>query len=181
MKKIFLIGLVLCILSGCAIFRTRDVTISNNSDHTAYVAVTEFRRNGDLHGATGGSDYIELLPHTSTTYKLYDKGKVRLTKPNRNFLKKQSNELYEILNAPKKIVKVFNTTAVDVILFEENTLFDKVNVPKNEKDSQTKYIEIEVFTIDNFHPYAINKTTVYEEQIFLKTVFQEPNILVISF
>ena len=69
-KKIFLVGLVLCIFSVCAIFRTRDVTISNNSDHNAYVSVGEFRWNGDLHGSTGGSDYIELLPNTLFVFSL---------------------------------------------------------------------------------------------------------------
>lgn len=176
MKRMVLVGLVFCMLSGCAIFRTKNVTINNNSDYTAYISVTEFRRSEDLHGSSGGSDYIELLPNTATTYKLYDKGKVKLIKPNRNFLKKQTDESYEILNSPKQVVKVFNKTGEDVILFEENNLFDKVNVPKNEKDSKTQYIEIDVFTTDSFHSHAIGK-----EGIFLKTSFQEPNILVITF
>jgi len=176
MKRIVLVGLIFCMFSGCAVFRTKDVTISNNSDHNAYISVTEFRRSEDLHGSSGGSDYIELLPNTSKTYRLYDKGKVILTKPNRNFLKKHSNESYEILNSPKKVVKVFNKTGQDAILFEENSLFDKVNIPKNEADSQRKYIEIEVFTIGSFYPHAIGT-----EGLFLKTSFQEPNILVITF
>ena len=176
MRRVVFVGLVLSMLSGCSIFKTRDVTINNNSDHNAYISVTEFRRSEDLYGSTGGSDYIELLPNTSKTYKLYDKGKIKLTKPNRNFLKKQTDESYEILNAPKKVVKIFNKTGEDIVLFEENNLFDKMNVPKFEIDSQTKYVEIEVFTIDNFHPHAISK-----EGVFLKTSFQDPNVLVISF
>lgn len=131
MKKIVLIGLILCLFSSCAIFRTTEVTISNNSDHNAYVSVTEFRRNGDLAGSSGGSDYIELLPHTSTSYKLYDKGSVELTKPNRNFLKKNSNKLYEVLNAPRKLVKVFNKTGEKITLTEANNLFNKSTINSN--------------------------------------------------
>jgi hypothetical protein len=169
MKKIVLLGFILCFFSGCAIFRTTDVTISNNSDHNAYVTVTEFRRNGDLHGSTGGSDYVELLPYTSTTYKLYDKGEVKLTKPNRNFLKKQSNESYEVLNSPKKVVKVFNKIGEKVILSEANNLFDKITMESNEIKN------IDVFTLDHFTPFAVNA-----QGVILKTSFQHIG-LVISF
>lgn len=169
MKKIVLFSLILGILSGCAIFRTIDVTISNNSDHNAYVSVMEFRRNGDLAGSSGGSDYIELLPHTSASYKLYDKGSVELTKPNRNFLKKSSNKLYEVLNAPKKLVKVFNKTGEKITLSEANNLFDTITMESNDiKD-------IDVFTMNDFSPSAVN-----EQGIVLKTVFQS-NMLVIGF
>lgn len=167
MKKIFLIGLVFCMLFGCAIFRTRDVTINNNSDYKAYISVTEFKRNSDLHGSTGGSDYIELLPHTATTYKLYDKGEVKLTKPNRNFLKKQSNESYEVLNSPKKIVKVFNKTGEKVILSEANNLFDKFTMEANEiKD-------VDVFTLNHFTPSAVNV-----QGVILKTSFQHIGLVI---
>ena len=169
MKKIVLLGLILCFFSGCAIFRTTDITISNNSDHNAYVSVTEFRRNGDLAGSSGGSDYIELLPHTSTSYKLYDKGSVELTKPNRNFLKKNSNKLYEVLNAPKKLVKVFNKTGEKITLTEANNLFDKSTINSNEVK------DIEVFTTNDFYPSAVN-----EQGIVLKIVFQS-NMLIITF
>ena len=169
MKKIFLLGLVLCFFLGCAIFRTTDVTISNNSDHNAYVSVTEFRRNGDLAGSSGGSDYIELLPHTSTSYKLYDKGSVELTKPNRNFLKKNSNKLYEVLNAPRKLVKVFNKTGEKITLTEANNLFDKSTINSNEVK------DIDVFTTNDFYPSAVN-----EQGIVLKIVFQS-NMLIITF
>lgn len=169
MKKIFLLGLILWFFYGCAIFRTTDVTISNNSDHNAYVSVTEFRRNGDLAGSSGGSDYIELLPHTSTSYKLYDKGSVELTKPNRNFLKKNSNKLYEVLNAPRKLVKVFNKTGEKITLTEANNLFDKSTINSNEVK------DIEVFTTNDFYPSAVN-----EQGIVLKIVFQS-NMLIITF
>lgn len=170
MKKIVLLGLILCFFSGCAIFRTTDVTISNNSDYNAYVSVTEFRRNGDLAGSSGGSDYIELLPHTSTSYKLYDKGSVELTKPNRNFLKKSSNKLYEVLNAPKKLVKVFNKTGEKITLSEANNLFDTIKFSEDEKIK-----DIEVFTTNDFYPSAVN-----EQGIVLKIVFQS-NMLIITF
>ena len=178
MKKIILVALILCIFSSCSIFRTRDVTINNNSDHKAYISVTEFRRNGDLHGSTGGSDYVELLPHTSTAYKLYDKGEVKLTKPNRNFLKKQSNVSYEVLNSPKKIVKVFNKTGENIVLNEANNLFDTIKIPKIEENMEVKHIEIEVFTIDNFFPYAVTDN---EDKIMLKVSFQThlPDMLLI--
>ena len=169
MKRIILIGLILCMLSGCAIFRTRDVTISNNSDHKAYISVTEFRRNGDLAGSSGGSDYVELLPHTSTSYKLYDKGSVELIKPNRNFLKRDSDKLYEVLNAPKKLVKVFNKTGEKITLSEENNLFDAI------KMSAGDIRDIDVFTLNEFSPYAIN-----EQGLFLKVSLQN-NFLVITF
>ena len=169
MKKIVLIILALGILSSCAIFRTADVTISNNSDYNAYVSVTEFRRNGDLAGSSGGSDYVELLPHTSTSYKLYDKGSVELTKPNRNFLKKSSNKLYEVLNAPKKLVKVFNKTGEKITLSEANNLFDTIEITANEVKN------IDVFTLNDFLPSAIN-----EQGIVLKISFQG-DILIITF
>lgn len=169
MKKIVLLGLILCFFSGCAIFRTTEVTISNNSDYNAYVSVTEFRRNGDLAGSSGGSDYVELLPHTSTSYKLYDKGSVELTKPNRNFLKKSSNKLYEVLNAPKKLVKVFNKTGEKITLSEANNLFDTIEITANEVKN------IDVFTLNDFLPSAIN-----EQGIVLKISFQG-DILIITF
>ena len=169
MKKIVLIGLILCLFSGCAIFRTTEVTISNNSDHNAYVSVTEFRRNGVLAGSSGGSDYIELLAHTSTTYKLYDNGNVKLTKPNRNFLKKNSSKLYEVLNAPKKLVKVFNKTGEKITLSEANNLFDTIEMIAGQVKN------IDVFTINDFLPSAIN-----EQGLVLKISFQG-DILIITF
>lgn len=174
MKKLILVVLILCMFSGCAVFRTTDVTISNHSNNTAYICVTDFRRNGDLHGSSGGSDYIELLAHTSTTYKLYDKGNVKLTKPNRNFLKKNSNKSYEVLNSPKVLIKVFNRTREVVVLYEANNLFDKIEIPKNEENDETKYTEIEVFTIDNFCPYAMTK----KAGIVLKTSLQGNNLII---
>ena len=173
MKKIILLGLILCFFSGCAIFRTTDVTISNNSDHNAYISVTEFRRKGDLAGSSGGSDYIELLAHTSTTYKLYDNGNVKLTKYNRNFLKQNSNKSYEVLNSPKRVVKVFNKTGEKITLSEANNLFDTTKFSKNEK---TK--DIEVFTVDNFYPHAVTDD---EDKIILKVSFQSPYVIVITF
>lgn len=167
MRKIVFVGVILCIFSSCAIFRTRDVTISNNSDYKAYISITDFRRQGDLAGSSGGSDYIELLPHTATTYKLYDKGEVKLTKSNRNFLKKQSNVSYEVLNSPKKIVKVFNKTGEKITLSEANNLFDKITMESNEiKD-------IEVFTLDHFTPSAVN-----EQGVVLKTSFQHIGLVI---
>ena len=174
MKKIVFIGLIVCVLSSCAIFRTKEVTISNNSDYKAYIAVTEFRRNGDLAGSSGGVDYIELLAHTSTTYKLYDNGDVRLTKPNRNFLKKNSNQSYEVLNSPRKVIQVFNRTREVVTLYEANNLFDKIEIPKNQENDEAKYTEIEVFTIDNFCPCAITE----KAGIVLKTSVQDNNLII---
>lgn len=169
MKKIFLLGLILWLFSGCAIFRTTDITISNDSDSTAYISVTDFRRNEDLSGSSGGVDYIELLAHTSTTYKLYDNGNVKLTKPNRNFLKKNSNKSYEVLNSPKKILKVFNKAGEKIILTEANNLFDKTIMESNEEK------DIDVFTPKDFSASAVN-----EQGIILKTSFQD-NKLVITF
>ena len=169
MKKIILLGIIFSIFSGCAIFRTTDVTISNHSNNTAYICVTDFRQDGDMRGSSGGSDYIKLLAHTSTTYKLYDKGKVELTKPNRNFLKKNSNKTYEILNSPKKNVKAFNKTGEKITLTEENNLFDTTIMESGEVK------DIEVFTINDFVPCAVN-----EQGIVLKTTFQS-NILIITF
>ena len=109
------------------------------------------------------------MPHTSTSYKLYDKGSVELTKPNRNFLKKNSNKLYEVLNAPRKLVKVFNKTGEKITLTEANNLFDKSTINSNEVK------DIEVFTTNDFYPSAVN-----EQGIVLKIVFQS-NMLIITF
>ena len=169
MQRIVFVGLILCMLSGCAIFRTRDVTVSNNSDYKAYISVTEFRRSGDLSGSSGGVDYIELLAHSSTTYKLYDNGDIKLTKSNRNFLKNNSNTSYEVQNSPKKVVKVFNKTGEKITLSEENNLFDTI------KMSADDIKDIDVFTLNDFSPYAIN-----EQGLFLEVSLQN-NFLVITF
>lgn len=164
MKKIAVLLLLVLALAGCAIFRTTDVVITNNSDHIAFVSIWNFKKDGDHQGL----ESIEVPPHISTSYKLYDDGRVELEKPNRNFLKKHSNKSYEILNSPKKVVKVFNKTGEKISLMESNNLFDKVDMQPNEVR------DIDVFTIDKFYPHAIN-----EQGIVLKISIQSG--LVITF
>lgn len=166
MKKIFLVVLVVVLLGGCAIYRTRDVIISNNSDHKAYVYIQDFKPIGKTHGESD-TNYIEILPHTSTVYKLYDNGKIELTRPNRNFLKKKSDKSYEVLNSPKKKVKVFNKTGETISLMEACNLFDKIDMLPDE------IRDIDVFTVDNFVPYAVN-----EQGIVLKIDFQNMGLVI---
>ena len=164
MKKISVLLLLVLALAGCAIFRTTDVVITNNSDHIAFVSIWNLKKDGDHKGL----ESIEMQPHTSTSYKLYDNGRMELKRPNRNFLKKHSAKSYEILNSPKKVVKVFNKTGEKITLSEANNLFDKITMlPNDVKD-------IDVFTLNDFYPYAIS-----EQGIILKTSFQSG--LVITF
>lgn len=165
MKKITCLLLVVLAGMSCSIFRTTDVIITNNSDYTAVLNITNLKKDGNHQG----SEYTELPPRTSTNCKLYDDGEVILTNPNRNFLKKHSNKSYEVLNSPKKIVTVFNKSGEKIFLIEANDLFDKIEMLPNEVKN------IEVFTTDIFHPYATN-----EQKIALKISFQG-NLLVITF
>ena len=163
MKKISVL-LLLIVSAGCAIYRTTDVSISNNSDYIAYIRVADLKKDGDHKGA----EYIKLSPHTGTSYKLYDNGTVTLTRPNRNYLKKSSDKSYEVINSPKRIIKVFNKTGEKITLSEANNLFDKITMlPNDVKD-------IDVFTLNDFYPYAIS-----EQGIILKTSLQSG--LVITF
>lgn len=164
MKKIIVLLLLVAALAGCAIFRTTDAVITNNSDHIAFVGIWDLKKDGDHQGL----ESVELQPYTSTSYKLYDNGRVELQRPNRNFLKKHSAKSYEILNSPKKVVKVFNKTGEKITLSEANNLFDKITMlPNDVKD-------IDVFTLNDFYPYAIS-----EQGIILKTSLQSG--LVITF
>lgn len=163
-KKIAVLLLLVLALAGCAIFRTTDVVITNNSDHIAFMSIWNLKKDGDHKGI----ENIEMQPHTSTSYKLYDDGRVELNTPNRNFLKKHSNKSYEILNSPRKTVTVFNKTGEKISLMESNNLFDKVDMLPNEVR------DIDVFTIDKFYPHAIN-----EQGIVLKISIQSG--LVITF
>lgn len=157
MKKIAVLLLLVLVLAGCAIFRTTDVVITNNSNYTAFIRIKDLKKGGDHQGI----EYIELASHISTSYKLYDNGNIELARPNRNFLKKHSNKSYEILNSPRKTVRVFNKTGEKITLSEANNLFDKITMLPNEiKD-------IDVFTLNDFYPYAIS-----EQGIILKTSLQ---------
>ena len=157
MKKIAVLLLLVLTIVGCAIFRTREVIIANNSDHTAFVRIKDFKKDGSHQGI----ERIELPSHTSTSYKLYDNGNIELARPNRNFLKKHSNKSYEILNSPRKTVRVFNKTGEKITLSEANNLFDKITMLPNEVK------DIDVFTLNDFYPYAIS-----EQGIVLKTSLQ---------
>ena len=147
MKKIVVLLLLVLALAGCAIFRTTDVVITNNSDHIAFVSIWNLKKDGDHQGL----ESIEMQPHTSTSYKLYDDGREELNRPNRNFLKKHSNKSYEILNSPRKTVTVFNKTGEKIILRESNNLFDTITMLANEVKT------IDVFTIDGFSPHAMTE------------------------
>ena len=166
MKNISVLLLLVLALAGCAIFRTTDVVITNNSDYIAFVSIWDFKKDGDHQGL----ESIEVPPHVSTSYKLYDKGRVELDRPNRNFLKKHSNKAYEILNSPRKTVRVFNKTGEKITLSEANNLFDKITMLPNEVK------DIDVFTLNDFYPYAIS-----EQGIILKTLLQGGLGLVITF
>ena len=157
MKKIAVLLLLVLVCAGCAIYRTTNVSISNNSDYIAYVRVSDFKKDGDHKGV----EYIKLSPHTGTFCKLYDNGTVTLTRPNRNYLKKSSDKSYEVINSPKRIIKVFNKTGEKITLSEVNNLFDKITMLPNEVK------DIDVFTLNDFYPYAIS-----EQGIILKTSLQ---------
>lgn len=74
-----------------------------------------------------------------------------------------------MLNAPKKLVKVFNKTGEKITLSEANNLFDTIEITANEVKN------IDVFTLNDFLPSAIN-----EQGIVLKISFQG-DILIITF
>ena len=44
MKKISVLLLLVLALAGCAIFRTTDVVITNNSDYIAFVSIWDFKK-----------------------------------------------------------------------------------------------------------------------------------------
>lgn len=147
MRKISVLLLLVLALAGCAIFRITDVVIANNSDHIAFVSIWDFKKDGDHQGL----ESIEMQPHTSTSYKLYDNGRVELKRPNRNFLKKHSNKSYEILNMSPVIFTVYNkTNENNVILRDMNTLFDTQILTKD------KDVQIQVYNPEKLNPMAFD-------------------------
>lgn len=164
MKKIAVLLLLVLVLAGCQMYKTKDTIIENKSAYTATVDAKNFKE-----------DEKQILsykftvdPGKSLLLPMYDNGAVSLVSIGRNYLNKVSNTRYEILNAQSVAFTIYNkTNEGNIVLSDANTLFDTQILAKDAE------LQIQVYNTEKIRPIAINS-----KGFMLQTKIQERSMIV---
>ena len=165
MKKIAVLLLLVIMIAGCQMYKTKDTIIENKSSYAATVDAKNFKENEKQilsYKFTVDAGKSLVLP-------MYNNGDISLVSIGRYYLNKVSDTRYEILDAQSVSFAVYNKTNEDnVILSDSNALFDTQILTHNAE------IHIDVFNSTNIRPIAIVKTT----KIILQTEIQHNKIII---
>jgi|GEM_PF-950887 len=155
MKKIYFLLVIVFMFGGCQMYKTTDVVIENKSNETAVVNVKNFKE-----GTKQILNRNITMPVGSkTVLPFYDNGTVSLESIGRNFLQKQSDTKYEILNSSPVPFTVYNMTSKNAEIFDKNNLFANTMIMANSEQI------IQVYNPQKIQPKATNTDGMLEVKI----------------
>lgn len=158
MKKIAVLLLLVLVIVGCQMYKTKDVVIENKSHNNATIRVENFKENDKKIL----SSEIIIPAHRYILLPMYHDGNVTLN-IGRNYLKKISNTYYEILNTDSVKFTIYNKTDSPILVKDLNNLFDIQLVPANGNKPN-----IDVYNIAKVQPVAITSNGT---NLILKVLF----------
>lgn len=165
MKKIVGLLLLVLVLAGCEMYKTKDVLIDNKSNEPATLAIKNIKEGDKKLLGTS----ITVNSGEAISLPFYSDGEVSLQSVGRNFLKKISDTHYRILDLQPITFTIYNTTDKKVKLLEVYNLFDIQTLNPNETKNN-----VQVFNPEKIQPLAVSDP----EKIKLRASVQEKKIII---